>query len=355
MKQSGQGINFFEKYLTVWVLLCMAAGILIGKYLPAFPNFLRKLEYAHTSIPIAVLIWIMIYPMMMKVDFKSILSVRKNPAGLLISTGTSWLIKPFLMFGLAALFFNVIYHAVIPQDIARDYVTGAVLLGAAPCTAMVFVWSHLTKGDPAHTLVQVSINDLLIIVLFVPIVSLILGISEIFLPWDVLFFSIVIFVVIPLIAGFLTRHFVIKKKGEQYFKEKFIARFNGVTTAGLLLTLIIIFTFQGEAILNNPLHVLLIAIPLILQNAITSLFAYLACRGAKVRHDIAAPASLIAASDFFELAVAVAITIFGATSPVVLVTIVGVLTEVPVMLALVRIINKSKPWYEKGLISSKEG
>lgn len=342
-------IGFFEKYLSVWVLLCMAAGILIGKFLPVIPEFLQKLEYVHTSIPIAVLIWIMIYPMMIKIDFKSILGVRKNFAGLFVSSGTSWLIKPFLMFGLSSFFFYIVFKSIIPADLAKDYITGAVLLGAAPCTAMVFVWSSLTNGDPAHTLVQVSVNDLLIIVLFVPIVSLILGISEIFLPWDVLFFSILLFVVVPLAAGFLTRIIVIKRKGEEYFKQKFITKFNGVTTAGLLLTLIIIFTFQGKAILNNPLHVLLIAIPLVLQNVITSIFAYFTCRGLKVAHNIAAPAALIGASDFFELSVAVAITIFGAQSPVVLVTTVGVLTEVPVMLVLVKIINKTKPWYEKRL------
>ena len=342
-------IGFFEKYLSIWVLLCMAAGILIGKFLPVVPNFLQKFEYARTSIPIAILIWIMIYPMMMKIDFKSILGVRKNSVGLLVSTGTSWLIKPFLMFGLASFFFYIVFKSIIPIELAKDYVTGAVLLGAAPCTAMVFVWSSLTKGDPAHTLVQVSINDLLIIVLFVPIVSLILGISNIFLPWDVLFFSILLFVVVPLVAGFLTRIIIIKRKGEEFFNKKFITKFNGVTTVGLLLTLIIIFTFQGEAILSNPLYVLLIAIPLILQNVITSMFAYFTCRGLKVAHNIAAPAALIGASDFFELSVAVAITLFGANSPVVLVTTVGVLTEVPVMLVLVKIINKTKPWYERRL------
>jgi ACR3 family arsenite transporter len=341
-KEKTPTIGFFEKYLTFWVLLCMAAGILIGKFLPIIPTFLGKFEYAHTSIPIAVLIWMMIYPMMLKVDINSIKNVRRHPQGLLVSSGTSWLIKPFLIFGLASFFFYMIFKAFIPAALARDYVAGAVLLGAAPCTAMVFVWSHLTKGDPAHTLVQVSINDLLIVFLFAPIVSFLLGISNIQVPWDVLFFSVVVFVVIPLAGGALTRIWVIRRKGVDYFDNRFIPKFNGVTTIGLLLTLIFIFSFQGEAILNNPLHVLMIAVPLVLQNIITALFAYFLCKKLKQPHNIAAPAALIGASDFFELSVAVAITLFGTSSPVVLVTTVGVLTEVPVMLLLVRLVNKTR-------------
>ena len=344
-KEKTQGIGFFEKYLTLWVLLCMAAGILIGKLLPGFPAFLEQFQYAQVSIPIAILIWIMIYPMMMKIDFKSIKNVRKNPLGLIVSSGTSWLIKPFLMFGLATLFFYVVFKAFIPTELARDYVAGAVLLGAAPCTAMVFVWSNLTKGDPAHTLVQVSVNDLLILVLFTPIVSFLLGVSNFQVPWEVLLFSVVLFVVIPLVGGILTRILIIRKKGEEYFTKKFIPKFDSITIIGLLLTLVIIFSFQGDAILNNPLHVLMIAVPLILQNVITSTFAYLVCKKCKQPHNIAAPAALIGASDFFELSVAVAITLFGADSPVVLVTTVGVLTEVPVMLMLVKFINKTKHWF----------
>jgi ACR3 family arsenite transporter len=345
MKEKNKGIGFFEKYLTIWVLLCMAAGILIGRFIPAIPTFLEKVQYANTSIPIAILIWIMIYPMMMKVDFQSIKNVRKNPAGIVISSGTSWLIKPFLMFGLATLFFTIIYKSIIPGDLARDYIAGAVLLGAAPCTAMVFVWSSLSKGDPAHTLVQVAFNDLLIIVLFVPIVTFLLGITNIQFPWEVLIFSVVLFVVVPLVAGFLTRLFVIKKKGTEYFNQKFVQKFDNVTIVGLLLTLVIIFSYQGETILTSPLHVVLIAVPLILQNVLTSIFAYVMCKWFKQPHNIAAPAALIGASDFFELSVAVAITLFGADSPVVLVTTVGVLTEVPVMLILVKLINKTKGWF----------
>lgn len=323
----------------------MAAGILIGKFLPGIPAFLEQFEYAKISLPIAILIWIMIYPMMMKVDFQSIKNVRKNPLGLIISSGTSWLIKPFLMFGLAAFFFYVVFKAFIPVELARDYVAGAVLLGAAPCTAMVFVWSNLTKGDPAHTLVQVSVNDLIILVLFVPIVSFLLGVTNIQVPWDTLFLSIVMFVVIPLVAGILTRTLMIKKKGEEYFTQKFVSKFDGITTVGLLLTLVIIFSFQGNAILNSPLNVLMIAVPLVLQNVLTSAFAYWACKKCKQPHNIAAPAALIGASDFFELSVAVAITLFGADSPVVLVTTVGVLTEVPVMLTLVKFVNNTRHWF----------
>ncbi len=343
--EKNTGIGFFEKYLSIWVLICMAAGILISKFLPDIPEFLSRFEYAQISIPIAVLIWVMIYPMMMKVDFQSIKNVRNNPQGLLISSGTSWLIKPFLMFGLASFFFYIVFKTFIPTELAQSYVAGAVLLGAAPCTAMVFVWSNLTKGDPAHTLVQVAVNDLIILVAFVPIVSFLLGVTNITVPWDTLALSIVLFVVVPLVGGFLTRYYMRKNKGEEYFTQKFIPKFDKVTTVGLLLTLIIIFSFQGDAILENPLHVLLIAVPLTLQNVLTAAFAYWMCKVTKQPHNVAAPAALIGASDFFELSVAVAIALFGPTSPVVLVCTVGVLTEVPVMLMLVKFVNKTKGWF----------
>lgn len=345
------GISFFEKYLTIWVLLCMAAGLLLGRFVPGVPAWLAQFEYAKVSLPIAILIWIMIYPMMMKVDFQSIKNVRKNPQGLLISSGTSWLIKPFLMFGLAVLFFHVIFKAFIPTELARAYVAGAVLLGAAPCTAMVFVWSNLTKGDPAQTLVQVSVNDVIILFLFAPIVSFLLGVGHIQVPWDTLLWSVVLFVAVPLIAGILTRMVMIQHKGEQYFIETFVSKFDRITTLGLLLTLIIIFSFQGKVILQNPLHVLLIAVPLTLQNVITAGFAYGMCKWARQPHNIAAPAALIGASDFFELSVAVAITLFGADSPVVLVTTIGVLTEVPVMLLLVKFVNKTQHWFPQPALS----
>lgn len=346
-----QGIGFFEKYLTVWVLLCMAAGILIGKFLPGIPAALEKLQYAGQNLPIAVLIWIMIFPMMMKIDFQSIKNVGKHPSGILISSGSSWLIKPFLMFGLATLFFKVIFQALIPANLAQDFVTGAVLLGVAPCTAMVFVWSLLTNGDPAHTLVQVSVNDILILVLFVPLVRFLLGVNDVHIPWDTLAFSVILFVVVPLAGGAITRYLMIKKKGLAFFNDKFVPKFNGITTFGLLLTLIIIFSFQGDIILEQPLYVLLIAVPLILQNVISANFTYLLCILTKQPHNIAAPASLIAASDFFELSVAVAIALFGPESPVVLACTVGVLTEVPVMLMLVRFINKTGHWFKTALLT----
>ena len=344
-KEKGSGIGFFEKYLTVWVLLCMAAGILIGKFIPEIPDFLERLKIAGQNMPIAILIWIMIYPMMMKIDFQSIKNVGKHPMGIIISSGSSWLIKPFLMLGLATLFLKIVFKAFIPADLAQDFVTGAVLLGTAPCTAMVFVWSNLTHGDPAHTLVQVSVNDLLILVLFVPLVSFLLGINNVQIPWATLVISIVLFVVVPLVAGFITRKLMVKKMGEKDFTEKFVSKFDGVTTLGLLLTLVIIFSFQGDIILERPLYVLLIAVPLILQNVISSSFTYMICKWTKQPHNIAAPASLIAASDFFELSVAIAISLFGPNSPVVLACTVGVLTEVPVMLILVNIINKTKHWF----------
>ena len=347
-----QGIGFFEKYLTIWVLLCMAAGILISKFLPGIPAFLEKLQYAQQNIPIAILIWIMIFPMMLKINFQSIKNVGKHPLGIIISSGSSWLIKPFLMLGLATLFLKIVFNALIPASLAQNFVTGAVLLGTAPCTAMVFVWSNLAKGDPAHTLVQVSINDLLILVLFVPLVSLLLGVNNVQIPWDTLIFSVVLFVAVPLVGGAVTRVLTIKKMGEKNFNDKFVSKFDNVTTFGLLLTLIIIFSFQGDILLEKPLYVLMIAVPLILQNIISSTFTYLLCRWTKQPHDIAAPASLIAASDFFELSVAVAISLFGPNSPVVLACTVGVLTEVPVMLMLVKIITKTKNWYLKPAINN---
>ncbi|CAA6677348.1 MULTISPECIES: ACR3 family arsenite efflux transporter [unclassified Lentimonas] len=339
------GISFFEKNLTVWVALCMVAGVLIGKFLPQIPEVLSRFEYAKVSIPIAGLIWLMIYPMMMKVDFTSLKNVRKEPTGLYVTWVVNWLIKPFTMFGITWLFFHVLFSAFIDPALAKDYVAGAVILGAAPCTAMVFVWSHLTRGNPAYTVVQVATNDLIILVAFVPIVVFLLGITGVSIPWDTLFLSVILFVVIPLTSGIWTRHYVIQKHGDQYFHERFLPKFNNITIVGLLLTLVLIFSFQGGIILENPFHILLISIPLILQTVLIFFIAYLASRKLCLRHDVAAPAGMIGASNFFELAVAVAITIFGASSPVVLVTIVGVLVEVPVMLALVKIANKTKHWF----------
>jgi arsenite transporter len=345
LKKRDTGISFFEQYLTIWVLLCMIIGVLIGVFLPGIPQFLSKFEYAKVSIPIAVLIWLMIYPMMMKVDFKSIKNVGKNPKGLFITWITNWLIKPFTMYGIAYLFFFIIFKTLIPADLAKDYLAGAILLGAAPCTAMVFVWSHLTKGNPAYTVVQVATNDLIILIAFTPIVAILLGISGILIPWSTLFLSVLLFVVIPLTAGILTRTNVIKRKGIDYFNYTFIKKFSNTTIAGLLLTLVIIFSFQGDVIINNPLDILLIAIPLTIQTFLIFFIAYLSSKKFKVPHNIAAPAGMIGASNFFELSVAVAVSLFGATSPVALATIVGVLVEVPVMLTLVKIANNTKHWF----------
>ncbi len=341
MENKQSGIGFFEKYLTVWVILCMAVGVLIGRYLPGIPAFLGRFEYANVSIPIAILIWLMIYPMMLKVDFQSIRNVGKNPKGLFVTWVTNWIIKPFTMFGIAWFFFYVVFKALIPAELARDYLAGAVLLGAAPCTAMVFVWSHLTKGNPAYTVVQVATNDLIILVAFTPIVAFLLGVGGVQIPWDTLILSVVLFVVIPLAGGIITRTQMIRRKGEAYFHDVFLPRWNHITVAGLLLTLIIIFSFQGKVILDNPLHILLIAVPLTIQTFLIFFIAYFASRALKLPFDIAAPAGMIGASNFFELAVAVAIALFGASSPAALATTVGVLTEVPVMLVLVRIANKT--------------
>ncbi len=353
-KDRNPGIGFFEKYLTFWVLICMAAGILIGRFLPFIPDFLGRFEYAQISLPIALLIWLMIYPMMMKVDFTSIKNTGKNPKGLFVTWVTNWLIKPFTMYGIASFFFYIVFKAMIPAELAKEYLAGAVLLGAAPCTAMVFVWSHLTKGNPAYTVVQVATNDLIILIAFTPIVAFLLGVSGITVPWDTLFLSVILFVVIPLTGGILTRSVLIRKKGMDYFQNRFLPKFDNITVIGLLLTLIIIFSFQGDVIMNSPLHIILIAVPLIIQTFLIFFLAYFASRWLKLPHNIAAPAGMIGASNFFELSVAVAISLFGAASPAALATIVGVLTEVPVMLILVRFSNKTTHWFsDKGGISNE--
>ncbi|MGB4267493.1 MAG: ACR3 family arsenite efflux transporter [Limnochordia bacterium] len=344
-KNDSAKIGFFEKYLTIWVVLCMVIGVLIGMYLPGIPDFLGRFEYANVSIPIAILIWLMIYPMMLKVDFQSIKNVGKNPKGLFVTWVTNWMIKPFTMFGIAWLFFFVIFRSLIPAELAQDYLAGAILLGAAPCTAMVFVWSYLTKGNPAYTVVQVATNDLIILIAFTPIVAFLLGVGGVTIPWDTLILSVILVVVIPLAGGIITRNYITKKRGLDYFEKSFIPKFGNITTIGLLLTLIIIFSFQGDVILNNPLHIVLIAIPLIIQTFLIFFIAYLASKAIKLPHEIAAPAAMIGASNFFELAVAVAISLFGTESPAALATIVGVLTEVPVMLILVKIANNTRHWF----------
>ncbi|MBR4400954.1 MAG: ACR3 family arsenite efflux transporter [Synergistes sp.] len=342
MKNGNEGISFFQRYLSVWVLLCMLTGVLIGHFIPWVPDALGKLQLSGISIPIAVLIWVMIYPMMMKVDFQSVKQIGKNPKGLFVTWITNWLIKPFSMYAIAYLFLFVIFRPWLAPDMATEYLAGAVLLGAAPCTAMVFVWSTLTNGNPAYTVVQVATNDLIILAAFVPIVKFLLGISNVSVPYSTLFISVILFVVIPLFGGVLTRVTVVRNKGMEYFKNEFVSKFDNATTIGLLLTLIIIFSSQAEVILSNPLHIVLIAVPLIIQTFLIFFIAYGAAKLIGLPFDIAAPAGMIGASNFFELAVAVAIALFGTASAAALATTVGVLTEVPVMLTLVKIANKTK-------------
>lgn len=344
-EQKKQGLGVFEKYLTLWVILCMVVGVLIGKFLPAVPNTLSQFEYYQVSIPTAVLIWLMIYPMMLKIDFTSILGAAKKPKGLMITCVTNWIIKPFTMYAISAFFFYVVFKGFIPNDLAKEYVAGAVILGAAPCTAMVFVWSYLTKGDAAYTLVQVAINDLIILVLFAPIVAFLLGVGNVVVPIATLVLSTVLFVVVPLVLGVVTRTWIIKQKGLSYFENVFLKKFDSITIIGLLLTLIIIFSFQGERILANPLHILLIAIPLTIQTLFIFSIAYGWARAWKLPHEIASPAGMIGASNFFELAVAVSISLFGLQSGATLATVVGVLVEVPVMLLLVKFSNNTRNWF----------
>lgn len=326
----------------------MGVGVLIGHFLPDVGVFLSTLEAASVNIPIAVLIWLMIFPMMLKIDFTSIKQVGRQPKGLFLTWTVNWLIKPFTMFGIASLFFLFVFKNVIPNELAKDYLAGAVLLGAAPCTAMVFVWSSLSKGNPAYTLVQVATNDLIILLLFVPIVALLLGVGGFAIPWGTLFLSIALFVVVPLVLATVTRIIVIKKKGLEYLDEKVVPKFSPFTSVGLLIMLVLLFTMQAELIINNPVHILLIAVPLILQTFLVFGISFCGAKLLKLPFDIAAPAGFIGASNFFELAVAVAISLFPLNPAVSLATVVGVLTEVPVMLLLVKIANLSKPWFDKG-------
>ncbi len=345
-EKAQEGLGVFERYLSLWVALCIAAGVAIGQLIPAVPDVLGEMEVAQVNLPIAVLIWAMIYPMMVQVDFKSILGVRRHPKGITVTLVVNWLIKPFTMFGVAWLFLKGIFAPFIEPGVASEYVAGAILLGAAPCTAMVFVWSYLTDGDPAYTLVQVSINDLIMLVAFAPIVAFLLGLSDVIVPWDTLLLSVGLYIVIPLVAGALSRIWIIRAKGEEWFDDVFLERLGPVTMVGLLLTLVLLFSFQGEVILQNPLHIALIAVPLVVQTFFVFAIAYGWAYGWRVPHDVAAPAAMIGASNFFELAVAAAIAMFGVASGAALATVVGVLVEVPVMLALVRIANATRPQFE---------
>ncbi len=342
---SEKRIGFFAKYLSFWVFLCIVLGVAIGYFLPGVPAFLGRFEYARVSIPVAILIWLMIYPMMLKVDFTSIKNAGRKPKGLAVTLVVNWLIKPFTMYAIAWFFLKVVFKALIPPSLATEYLAGAVLLGAAPCTAMVFVWSYLSDGDPGYTVVQVAVNDLVILVAFTPIVAFLLGVSDISVPWDTLLFSVLLFVVIPLGAGALTRSRLIRKRGKEWFEGVFIKKFEGITEGGLLLTLVILFAFQGETILDNPLAIALIAVPLVIQTYFIFAIGYGWARAWKIPYTVAAPAGMIGASNFFELAVAVAISLFGLSSGAALATVVGVLTEVPVMLSLVHIAKKTRHWF----------
>ncbi|QEN07084.1 ACR3 family arsenite efflux transporter [Oceanispirochaeta crateris] len=335
-------IGFFAKYLTLWVGVCIVLGVALGVLFPRVPEILGKMEYARVSIPVAILIWLMIYPMMLKVDFKSIVNAGKKPKGLVITLVINWLIKPFTMYLISWFFIKVVFRSFIPESLGTDYIAGAVLLGAAPCTAMVFVWSYLSDGDPGYTVVQVAVNDLIILFAFAPIVALLLGVSNVQVPMDTLFLSVILFVVIPLSAGFITRTILLKKHNMDWFENVFCKKFEGITEAGLLLTLVIIFSFQGETILANPVAIVLIAIPLIIQTYFIFFLGFGWSKLWKVPYQVAAPSGMIGASNFFELAVAVAISLFGLSSGATLTTVVGVLVEVPVMLSLVRIAKSMK-------------
>ncbi len=335
-------IGFFEKYLTLWVALCIAVGIAIGHFAGDSVKFLSNLEVYNVNIPVAILIWAMIYPMMLQVDFSSIKNVGKKPKGLLLTLTVNWLIKPFTMAFFAWIFFTKLYGAFINPELAGEYIAGAIILGAAPCTAMVFVWSYLTNGDPNYTLVQVSVNDLIILVLFVPIVGLLLGITDVSIPYETLVSSVVIFVVIPLLAGYITHNLLIKTKGEEWFRNEFLPKFRPVSILALLVTLVLLFAFQGETIVDKPFIILLVAVPLVIQTYFIFAIAWFGGRWLKLPHAVCSPAAMIGASNFFELAVAVAIALFGLQSPAAMVTVVGVLVEVPVMLSLVWFANKNK-------------
>ncbi|WNK21626.1 ACR3 family arsenite efflux transporter [Halomonas piscis] len=339
---TSEGMGRFERFLTVWVALAIVAGVLLGQFAPAIPEALSRFEYAQVSIPVAVLIWAMIFPMMVQIDFTSILGVRRQPKGLAITTTVNWLIKPFTMFAIAWFFLTVVFAPLIPAEKANEYLAGAILLGAAPCTAMVFVWSYLTRGDAAYTLVQVALNDLIMLFAFAPIVVFLLGVSNIQVPWDTVLLSVVLYIVIPLGAGYLTRQAIIKRRGIAWFDNVFMKRLAPITPTGLIITLVLLFAFQGDVIIANPLHIVLIAIPLTLQTFLIFFLAYGWARAWRVPHNVAAPGAMIGASNFFELAVAAAIALFGLQSGAALATVVGVLVEVPVMLALVRIANVTR-------------
>ena len=335
-------MSIFERFLSVWVALCILTGIVLGLLLPGVFAALASLEYASVNFPVAILIWAMVWPMMIDVDFQSLKHIKDKPKGLIITLVVNWLIKPFTMFAIAWFFLMVVFRPLIPEPLASQYLAGAILLGAAPCTAMVFVWSYLTRGDAAYTLVQVALNDLIMLFAFAPIVVFLLGVSNILIPWDTVALSVVLYIVIPLAAGYLTRRTLIARHGIEWYDNVFMKRVGPITPIGLIITLVLLFAFQGEVILEAPLHIVLIAIPLILQTFLIFFIAYGWAKAWKVPHNVAAPGAMIGASNFFELAVAAAIALFGLQSGAALATVVGVLVEVPLMLALVGIANKTR-------------
>jgi len=340
VSSESEKMGFFERYLSVWVAFCIVGGIVLGKVLGSSITVLSEMNIASVNIPVAILVWLMIFPMMVQIDFSSIKDVGRNPKGLALTLAINWLIKPFTMAFFAWIFFDKLYSAYLTPELAQEYIAGAIILGAAPCTAMVFVWSYLTKGDPEYTLVQVAINDLVLLIAFIPIVKILLGVTNVSIPFDTLLSSVVIFVVIPLLAGYLANRVLIKSRGEKWFKEVFMAKLKPVSIVALLTTLVLLFAFQGEKITNNPLHILLIAIPLTIQTYFIFFVAWGIGKKMSLPHCVLSPGSMIGASNFFELAVAVAISLFGLNSGAALATVVGVLIEVPVMLSLVRLSNK---------------
>ena len=342
-------MGFFEKYLTIWVLACIATGIGLGFIAGDSISFLSDMNISTVNIPVAILVWLMIYPMMVQIDFSSIKDVSKNWKGLGLTVVVNWLIKPFTMAFFGWIFFYFLYEAWITPEDAEQYLAGAILLGAAPCTAMVFVWSYLTKGDANYTLVQVSVNDLILLVLFIPIIGLLFSFfgikvptssGELGIPYDALVTSVIVFVVIPLVTGYMTNRYLIRTKGVEWFKTVFLKALKPVSIIALLTTLILLFAFQGEKIIQQPGDILLIAIPLTIQTYFIFFISWFAGKYLKLAHNICAPAAMIGASNFFELAVAVAISIFGLNSGASLATVVGVLIEVPVMLSLVALANR---------------
>lgn len=344
-------MRFFEKFLTLWVLLAMVLGVAIQQSFPSIPRVLGEWQVSGINLPIAALIWLMIFPMMLKVDFESLLHVGRQPQGLFLTWIVNWAIKPFSMFLIALFFFEGVFARWMAPDVRRSYLAGAVLLGAAPCTAMVFVWSHLTRGNPGYTVVQVASNDLIILIAFAPIVAFLLGVSGVSVPWETLLLSVLLFVVVPLVGGAVVRHWVVSARGIEFFEHRFLPKFDGITVVSLLLTLVLIFSYQGRVIVENPVHILMIAVPLVLQTFVIFFLSYGGACALRLPHSIAAPAGMIGASNFFELAVAVAIALFGPDSPAALATVVGVLVEVPVMLSLVAIANRTVRWFPE----SKQG